>query len=273
MPPPSRIIYPAKPRAPKRFPRKILFTVLAGLAVAVLGGGAWYMANLPYLAVDRIEVTGAAVFSPLEIEGIVREALSGVTWAVLPRRNFFIVSGEAIEHQLRRQLPQIEAVDVGKRFPDRLLVRISERKLWGVYCVRVPGEPPGSCAYLDTHGVAYEELSRFAGWLLPVIYGAAPARLGDPAVPAGTLEFFNGAAAALASLGGELLSLSRSTTTPDDVRLSLAEGWSVWLTASRPIPEWLDILRTVLEKEIGGRRSELDYVDLRFGAKVFYKFR
>lgn len=281
MPRENRIVYPGKPKPRRPFARRVL--VIPGLiaALAVLGFGLWYLLNLPYLRVDEVEVVGVRQVSAGDIERAVRDDLSGAVWLLFPRASFFLVSTGALERRLRERFREIQEIDVSKRFPDRLTARVTERTLWGVYCVRssstVPpgqaGEPAHDCAYLDTRGVAYEELSRFAGWLLPVIYGAAPPRLGDPAVPAGTLELFNGARAALASLGGELLSLSRSTTTPDDVRLALAEGWSVWVTASRPIPEWMNILKTVLEKEIGERRSELDYMDLRFGAKVFYKFK
>ena len=34
-----------------------------------------------------------------------------------------------------------------------------------------------------------------------------------------------------------------------------------------------ETLALILEKEIGDRRNEVDYIDLRFGNRVYYKFR
>ena len=51
------------------------------------------------------------------------------------------------------------------------------------------------------------------------------------------------------------------------------EGWSVIVTRAKEPELWLPVLRTLLTEEIKGRRNQLEYLDLRFGNKVFYKFR
>ena len=275
MPSPSRIVYPVKPKARRPFPKRIAFVLLAPAALAALGGGLWYVANLPYLAVDRLEVRGARLLLPSEIEAAVRESIAGRgRWGFIPRSNFFAVSGEAIEKRLGERFSSIEHVDVGRRFPDRLVIEVKERTLWGVYCSRGDtDEPPRSCAYLDTSGTAYEELSQFQGWLLPVIFGSGSVVLGTAPIPPATLAFFGQARAALAAVGGELLAVRLSTSTPADARLELAEGWELWVNVTRPTSEWSSALEAVLEQEIGARRPLLEYVDLRLGNKVFYKYR
>lgn len=273
--PPSRIVYPVKPKARRPFPKRIALALGVFGALIVLGGGLWYVANLPYLAVDRLEVRGASLLPPAEIEAAVHESIAGRgRWGFIPRSNFFAVSGKAIEYLLRQRFPSIEQVDVGRRFPDRLVIEIKERTLWGVYCSRGDSnEPPGSCAYLDTSGTAYAELSQFQGWLLPVVFGSGSVALGTAPIPPATLAFFGQARAALAAVGGDLLAMRLSTSTPADARLELAEGWELWVNTGRPTSEWSSALETVLEQEIGARRPLLEYVDLRLGNKVFYKYR
>ena len=272
MPRESRIVYSQKAKPPRPFPKRPLFWFAGiGLFLLLLAAAA-YVANLPALAVTGIDVSGADAAAE-EIRQSVQTMLEGKFLLLIPRKNFFAVSGNHIADELRRRFPEVASVRVDKDFPHRIIIRAEGRHLWGVYCRREGTAPPAGCAYLDTDGTAYEELERFAGWLLPVIYGPAPARLGEPTVPAGILRFFGDAQSGLAGIGAKPLTLSFSTSTPDDARLALAEGWYLLVTASRPVAEWMDTLRAVLEKEIGERRSELEYVDLRFGAKVFYKFR
>lgn len=269
----SRIVYPGKTAKPARpFSRRSTLILLGAFGVLGLGVGIWYVAGLPALAIDQIEVSGTEA---IPIEGIrqkVSEMVSGKLWFLIPRNNFFAVSGTRIARELGQRFPEISAVDVKKKFPHQLKVHASGRQLWGVYCER-PAPSTGGCAYLDAGGLAYEELSDFKGWLLPVIYGPSAVRLGEVAVSSERLQFFGRSKEALAELAGNLLWLSSASSTPDDARLGLAEGWQVWVTASRPVEEWASVLKTLLEKEIRDERSRLEYIDLRFGNKVFYKFR
>lgn len=273
MPRGSRIHYPVKAVPPKPFLKRPPFASVILLAFAGLAVGLWYVVGLPALAINQIEVSGATGGAE-EIRQAVEAMIAGKLWGLVPRNNFFAVSGGHMEQELRRRFPEFASVSVTKRFPQRMMVAVAGRELWGIYCERpsVTATPRG-CGYLDVSGTAYEELGAFSGWLLPVIYGPEPARLGEPAVVPGTLEFFDSAKAGLVTLDGRLIAMTRSTTTPYDVRLDLAEGWYLWVTPDRPIGEWIGVLETVLAKEIGERRSELEYVDLRFGQKVFYKFR
>ena len=273
MPPPSRVVYPVKPKARRPFPKRMAFVFLALAALAALGGGLWYVANLPYFRVDRVEISGTSVLPAAEIERAILDSISGTVGSIFPRDNFFFISGEALEHTLKRQFPAIRAVNVDKHFSHRLAVAVEERTLWGVYCVAQGTESAGPCVYLDTSGTAYEELSQFEGWLLPVIYGGLPAAVGTQTVPQATLQFFEAARDALTPLDGILISATISSSTPTDVRLGLAEGWTLVVSTSRPVPEWLQALETILEKEIGAKRPQLEYVDLRFGNKVFFKFK
>ncbi len=270
----SRIVYSGKTaRPPRAFPRRSLFILFGALGIFGLGIGVWYVARLPALALNQIEVAGATA---VPIEGIrqaTAEMLSGKLWFLIPRNNFFAVSDKKIERELRRRFPEVSAVAVKKKFPHRLMVHVSGRQLWGVYCERPSAPLSGGCAYLDADGLAYEELSGFSGWLLPVIYGPSAVRLGEAVIPSGRLQFFDRSKEALVSLGGNLLWVSSASSTPDDARLGLAEGWQLWVTASRPVEEWAGILKTLLEKDIQDERSRLEYIDLRFGNKVFYKLR
>lgn len=180
---------------------------------------------------------------------------------------------DSIAAAIRAALPQLASVSVKKHFPNRLEITIRERALWGLACVRGESGGLSDCAYVDSDGVAYEPVSRIAGWLLPVLVSAEPARIGAEAVSQNFRLLFSQASAALAPIGGPLLWLAVATATPNDVRLGLAEGWEAIVSLGRPVSEWRAALETLLNEEIGNRRASLEYVDLRFGSKIFYKYK
>lgn len=274
MPPSQRVVYAVR-RKPKRpFPRWFLYFLAAVAAAAILGWGFWYGANLPYFRVSRIEVKDAAMLSPTEIEQEVRDGISGKRFFVLPADNFFLVSEYGLSERLKEKFPQLSTAEVTRVFPSGLTVRVEGRKLWGIYCNRpVATQPPVTCFYVDTRGMAYDEISGFSGWLLPVVYSARGVGAGSEAVPAAVRSFFESAAGAFSDLRLNLLWVTLSTSTPDGVRLGLDEGWEVWASTTRPVAEWAGALKMVLEQEIGDKRSRLEYVDVRLGNKVFYKLR
>ena len=274
MPRLSRVVYQVNLKSRKPFPKKAVLILGALVALLIIFVGLWYAVRMPYLRVDQIEINGTQLLPAPKIEQAVRDDLDGVFWLVIPRDNFFFISSRRIGDDILRKFPQISDIKADKKFPRKIVITAKERRLWGLYCLKA--EPPLSqrrCFYIDTLGTAYEDIPYLEGWLLPVIYGIEASKLGEAAVSELMLKFFDDAKIILKTIGGNLVWLSVSTTTPEDVRLGLAEGWEAVVTLARPASEWMDVLRTVLDHDVGDRRPQLEYIDLRFGNKVFYKYR
>ena len=277
MPTPSRIVYTGsiKPKRRQRISRRWMILIVVIFVLAVLAWMPWYVLNRPYFSVKKIGVNGAVLISPSAVEGVARHDLAGNIWHIIPRANFLAVSTKRIGDDIRRAIPQIADISVEKTFPDSLAITIHERVLWGVYCSKRESvnDGAGSCFYLDDQGTAFQEFSSIEGSLLPIVYGEIPAGDGEEVLARNAIQFFNDAKSSLASVAAFPISMHVSTTTPTDVTLTTSEGWDLRLTMASPVDAWFAILKTLLDKEIGAKRSQLQYVDLRFGQKVFYKLK
>ncbi|MBI4133878.1 MAG: FtsQ-type POTRA domain-containing protein [Candidatus Terrybacteria bacterium] len=275
MAPTSRIVYLREPRKPKHFPWQK--TILRGsilVTLAALLGGALYLVRAPFLRVTEVRVLGAHAVSASAIEAVVREELSGNEFLVIPRDNLLFVSAGRIRETLAREFGGLLDIRVNREFPKRLGITVSERDLWGIACDEVPRNGvSGHCFYLDRDGTTYEEVSGVSGWLLPVIYLNRTVAEGASAVPSELISLFDRSRDALGGIHEQLLSMTVATATPGDVRLRVAKGWELLITSDREPVEWAKMLKTLLEDEIGERAGRLDYLDLRFGNKAFYKFR
>lgn len=276
MPAPSRIVYSRekKPRPERARARRFFIASAVLIVIAGLAWGVWRVLASARLAISDVEVMGTSRIGPDAIRDAVRDDLAGRVWLILPRNNYFFVSSVAIQEDLRNRFPQAADVSVEKIFPNTIRVSIRERRLWGVYCASQSAtSTPSACFYIDNQGSAFQEFSSIAGFLLPVVWGMASTSVGAQAVVPEAIRFFDDARRVLASINATPIALRMSNAIPDDVILNLSEGWDIRVTRRRVVDEWFSILKTLLDKEVGVNRSRLEYVDLRFGQKVFYKLK
>ena len=197
---------------------------------------------------------------------------------------------------------------VKKTYPDSLAIYLEERVPHAIYCriaknesfkesgfgAIIQGMRKGvegtNCSYADTDGVLFENLSSFTGNLFPLIQddvgvvsgGSAsfdktqdkPLAIGGGDGLKKLIEYFDGSNLVLKKkLGVSVISLTRSSQIPKDYLLGTDAGWFVAVSKDDFAENWASLLKTIIDEKIKDRVGDLDYVDLRFGAKVFYKFR
>jgi cell division protein FtsQ len=137
----------------------------AALAIAVIGFAlwAWHRAQSDgRFAVRNIEVSGATHTS--------REALSAVT-ASFTGVNLFKLDIGQVQAQLR-SLPWISHIEIEKKLPDTLRIRVTERTPWALV------QTGAMLQYADENGVPFAPLSPSAGDPdLPLIVAPNPSEL------------------------------------------------------------------------------------------------
>ena len=60
---------------------------------------------------------------------------------------------------------------------------------------------------------------------------------------------------------------------PGEIRVTVSDGFKIYFNRDDDLENAFVVIKTVLEEEIKEKRSRLDYIDARFGNKVFYKLR
>lgn len=255
----------------------------------VTGAGAWYALQQPIFRFTEFRLMGLRATPQDAVLASLRSEFAGMRFMVIPRDSYFIVSSESLEAYLKRAFPRIASVAVAKKIGEPLDLSFTERTLWGILCAREKGDADledsdadtvsreqqkESCFYIDRAGYAFEDVSSFAGSLFPVLFVDHAGALGEQLVTPDETAFFEEASSFLrASAGLSLFSAEFSRKNPDDVRLRLKEGWHLIVPREKNPAEWVAILKTLLAGEVRDKQKNLLYVDLRFGNKVFYKFR
>jgi cell division septal protein FtsQ len=250
----------------RRFSFSWVGTLIAGLLI-VFFIAALFVFRAPTFRIKEISVGGTRFLDPAILETEARASLEGFVFWIVPRDSIFILSSHGLGEAMKQKYPSIAAIEVSKRFPARLDIQVRERSLWGISCV-TGGEV---CAYIDRDGELYDTLAEVRGWIVPMIY-RAPGVSSPERISPELMSRYTEAVESLLPSEVRILWMSEATSTPD-LRFGTAEGWEIIVPEARPVSEWALLLQSILAEEVRARRAELEYVDIRFGNKVFYRFR
>lgn len=227
------------------------------------------------LAIKKIVIEGAGLLSVEEIEGPLREAMSGKYLRVIPRENFLLASPVTIQKSIVSISPLIQHVEVQKEFPDTLRVSLLERGdlLW--WCSQ--GE---MCQPINEQGKIEGYEGKLGADRVPQLFlvdeSGKAVQMGDQVVSPRLLQFIRGLPQALAEQAG--ITLRERIFLPsrfaDEVRVESDQGLILLINTDLPLEKTLNTLRIVREKAVPKERvSELLSVDLRISNKAFYQLQ
>lgn len=290
----NRILY--IPREEKRIRKNVkrkrlsLRITMTLLLFITLVGGLGIIFRLSYWQVKDIQITGLDTLGAEELRRAIFEFLKGDYALFIPRRVIFFLDSEGLSRRLLKESPKLAEVKVVTHLPDKLHIIVAERKLFGIFCNDLReeeshenqdvtrqdgGKSPSRCAYIDRKGVAYEDAPVSTGTLIRKIRSDRP----DFIVQSQLLdESHIRKMESLASelkqgVGEDVVGFELFSKIPQEIRMVTSSGFKIWWKLDGDFLQALRILKTVLDEEVKGQRPRLEYVDLRFGNKVFYKLK
>ncbi len=268
----SRIIYTPRPEMRGGYPcRKKLLGMMIFLSVAVVLGGAVYLLRLPELQIREIRISGNNTLVAGDLEAAVAAKLSGEYLFLLPKRSIFLVSGGEIEEYLRLKFPKIKEVDAERKFPREILVNLEEREFWGIFC---SGPNEARCVYIDETGFSYAGAPESSGSLLRKVKSddLIGPEVGVSILEKSRVELLDELARRVEqTIGSGATGYYLFSALPREIRLETNEGFQIFFETGGDWENTFQVLKRVFEEEIKDKRSKIEYVDLRFGNKVFYR--
>lgn len=248
--------------------------LLAGFAAAAMAAGVAATA-LPAVQLTDIRVSGLQTLDERDVRAYLGAALGEKYLLLFPRSSYFLAHTGILAKGIRDAFPAIADVEMEKEFPRTLTVRVTERKFWGILCNTLQDANPVQCAALDETGFAYESAPLPQGNLLLIVESDRPSL--EPGKTRMDEELVREMQALQQkireAIGGEVARFEVRDRVSGEIRARAADGFMIWFKRGDDISNAMRVLKKVLDAEIGNRRENLDYIDVRFGNKVFYKFK
>ncbi|MBI5742656.1 MAG: FtsQ-type POTRA domain-containing protein [Candidatus Niyogibacteria bacterium] len=241
----------------------ILIGAFAGSIVGIFYYHKWRMSDL--------RITGTEALKNDEVAGAARRFLDQKILYILPGDNFALLRSDALAANLAATLPTIKTIALDRVWPGRLDIAIKERKSWGIYCLPTGQAGTDTCFLIDEEGVAYAPAPAFEGSL---IIKVTDERSGQQVHPGDKIvitrpvkEIYDKLSAAA---GERLLGVTINTDT--EWQAQSLSGSRILIDAATDLDTAAKNLKIVLQ-EVGDRRAHLDYIDLRYGRKIYYKLK
>ncbi len=243
----------------------ISFFVLFGLLV--------YLSRLEMFRVFDTYITGAVLVEKYELGEEVNSFLSGNVFFFFPKNNIFIYDKKELISYLENKFPRIESIKARFDGESTLSLEITERSPYALWCNSLDEE---ECFFMDKNATVYSKAPKFSGDAYFKYYGLIE---GDPLGQKyfSDIELFN-------SLGQFINYTEKLNLSPfylkildnGQYELYLLEGGRILFDSESTLDQVAFNLEAILTSpDLASTTSfkNLDYIDLRFGNKLFYKLK
>lgn len=246
---------------------------------------------VPWFRVKTVTVEGNKVVPTSEILNLVTGVTAGRYFYLIPKDHIFWYPTGFTSNHLLTVLPRLGKAEITRRNFNEVVVRVVERAPAALWCV---GEERANCFFIDQAGLVYAPAPWFSSALFFEIIGTtSPQTFPTETVPAiyvrKLTRFAAAAPALLAATSSEVVRFESAELWPQGDAVFTVKQYNV-LAGGAPLTWHLRInldqdlmtagrnLSSVwhsnaFQKEFGANRTKLDYLDVRFGNKVFYKFK
>lgn len=250
-----------------------VFLILLG--IAVMAFVAFFY--IPYFMIKTVAVSGSETLRTPEIEKSIKDFVSGREFWVLPRSSIFILSEEMIISHLAKNFPKLHKISmkVEGLSPAALAVSVKERRTWAVICGSTTlTTSQNNCFYASSDGFLFGSAPKESGSLFLHIKDERTENydVGSYFIADNELNRIN-----------IILEKIQSTTrkTVDEIIVKKNEifyyeassdaGWKIIFDSKTDPENAAENFALAYKNTLGEDLSKVDYIDLRFENRIFYK--
>lgn len=219
-----------------------------------------------------------------EIKNIVEKNIEGNFFSLYPKTNIFFYQKNKIETDIYQKFNKIKNVDVENVGFNGIKITIEERSPYGLWCgseIKVEEK----CYFLDETGYIYSEAPTFSGNVFFKNYGGIKEKNPIGMIFLGSEKFKEISFFIKSMKDIDLSPFSFFAKENDDYEIYLEDsshkynfsGGKIIFNKSDNLGEIFNNLKTILKENALTKEFDhavqLDYIDLRFGSKIFYKFK
>lgn len=249
-----------------------------------------YIFSLSAFNINSIEITGNKIIDTEDIKEIAQNQITGKYLYFLPKTNLFFYPKSNIKSELQNKFKRLKDINIAIQNQKVLVISMTEREALYTWCGEVLPELNESgekCYFLDRDGYIFDEAPYFSGEVYFKFYGPVDAvnKTTDGTFYGSYFSPDNFQKFIIFKKELEIMNLKpvRLLTTFDgEVMVFLSKGVTsnpkIIFKADADFQKVAENLQAALVTEplqsnFKNKYSSLEYIDLRFGNKVYFKFK
>lgn len=236
-----------------------------------------YVCRLPSQRIQAVEVSGNSFVAQQDIISLASSTLSGSYVWLFPKDAVLFYPRASLTSSILKAFPQISRLDVATVNWNTLSLTVTERKTVALWCAGEP-DASGSCYLTDADGFIFAKAPQFSDNVFLRYYGGE-VHSDDPVGEKylqNTFPEMNEFLHMLISAGIPAVGLISREGDEYEILLKNSEGGTAKIFVDTPQPDekLLINLSTVWKEKIAPMirtGKSLEYIDLRYGNKVYFK--
>jgi cell division septal protein FtsQ len=246
-----------------------------------------YGCHLKHLRIQNIYVQTDGSLSDTALASTIQAELKGKILGILPKDSVFISQNKDLENILRDAYPRIAESEVKRAGFSTLNAKIEERTPFALWCgdvvpsvaseqttedTQTTEELWGTCYLMDETGFIYANSPIFSGNMFPRYYGSLKEAepIAQQYMPA--LQFKEWQSFYTSLEHNDIAPQALLFVDERDIELYLSNGMRVLISRDEKPDVTLERLLTLLKSNTVDKERALEYIDLRFGTKVYVKY-
>ncbi len=254
---------------------KIVAAVLLVLAVIALLA---FISHRAKIRITKVELNGGVLVSKEDVEREVYSYLNGSYFFLFPKNNAFLYPKDKLQDDLALAFRRIDSINLHLSNFNDLVVNINERKPYAIWCKDRDAEDK-DCYFMDQNATIFAPAPYFSGDAYFKYYGllSSSTPIGSQYI-ASTTVFEKVKSFIDATKQMSLKPVYLVANSQDDFYLVLAGEGKIYFNDKGSIDDTTKNLEALLRtKDLSTSTTAgilpIDYIDLRFGNKLFYKLK
>ncbi len=268
---------------PEKKAARVSPRLLLGFFVIFVGGGLGYLGMSGAFAVTSVEVSGTNLISSQEVQALANQQIDQRRFFVLPQRVIYFFSKNQLANALKKQYALDELV-IDKDYPHTISIEITERQPAFIWITGqdkyYADEDAINLLLIANEGVSYKtgtstELIRPNAAILeyPLVYDELQepaAAIGSPVLTDTIMKPLGEIIKSLTDRTNVIIARYVVNRSTREITAVTQAGWQIRFSADKPVADQINLVEVALRDTIKDTKN-LQYIDVRFGDKIFYR--
>ncbi len=208
--------------------------------------------------IKEIKIFGNEKVASEDIKNLIKEKTIE-KFLFLESKSIFLINLSEINKTVLKEFPQIFKIDAKRKFPDKILVKIEERKPLAIFC------QAENCFFIDAKGIAFEATPLREDFIkLKREDFDSEIKIGEEVIKEALISQILDIQSRLKE-NLKVFPKEASIISEERLNVKTSENWEIYFNLKEDLNWQLTKLSLVLKERIPPeKRRNLEYIDLRF---------